>query len=317
MRNQRVLVTGGAGFIGSTLAEKLAEQNEVVILDDLSTGKIENIKELLKRENVRFIRGSITDLELLQENFKEIDYVFHQAALASVPGSIEDPFSSNNVNISGTLNVLAAARDNRVKKVVFASSCAVYGDPEVMPVAETAPLNPKSPYAVTKLACEYYCSVFSEIYSLPTASLRYFNVYGPRQNPDSEYAAVIPKFISKVINGKPPVIFGDGSQTRDFVSVKDVVKANILAAESEEVGVFNIGNGSSVTIAELAGMIVTLLGKNLKPLHEAPREGDIKDSVADISKARAIGYEPGYSLEDGLGETIEWLKKGVAALYPT
>lgn len=314
MKNQRVLITGGAGFIGSNLARQLAPENEIVILDDLSTGRMENIKELLKNENVRFIRESITDLEQLQESFKDIDYVFHQAALASVPGSIKDPVASNNVNISGTLNVLAVARDNRVKKVVFASSCAIYGEPKVMPVAETAPPNPKSPYAVTKLACEYYCGVFSEIYGLPTASLRYFNVYGPRQNPDSEYAAVIPKFISKVISGKPPVIFGDGSQTRDFVSVKDVVKANILAAESEEIGVFNIGSGSSVTIAELAGMIVTLLGKNLRPLHEAPREGDIKDSVADITKARAIGYEPGYSLEDGLEETIEWLKKSVGAV---
>ncbi len=304
MKNQRVMVTGGAGFIGSHLAEELAKKNEVVILDDLSTGRMENIKELLKKENARFIRGSIIDMGLLQRSFKDIDYVFHQAALASVPGSIEDPVASNNVNINGTLNVLIAAKDNNVKKVVFASSCAVYGDPEIMPLAETAQLNPKSPYAVTKLACEYYCGMFSEVYDLPTVSLRYFNAYGPHQNPDSEYAAVIPKFINRVISGRPPVIYGDGLQTRDFVFVKDVVKANILAAESGESGVFNIGSGASVTVEELARMIITLLGKNLKPLHEAPREGDIRDSVADVSKAKAIGYEPMYSLKDGLSELI-------------
>lgn len=311
MKDQRVLVTGGAGFIGSNLAGELALENEVVIFDDLSTGKMENITELLKKGNVRFVRGSITDLELLQGSFKDIDYVFHQAAFASVPGSIEDPVASNNVNINGTLNVLIAARDNNVKKVIFASSCAVYGDPEVMPVAETTQLNPKSPYAVTKLACECYCNVFSEIYDLPTVSLRYFNVYGPRQNPGSEYAAVIPKFINRVMDGRPPVIYGDGLQTRDFVFVRDVVKANILAAESGESGVFNVGSGASITVAELAGTIIDMLGKDLKPLHEAPRDGDIRDSVADISKAKAIGYEAGYSLEEGLRETVSWFNKGV------
>lgn len=308
MKHQRVLVTGGAGFIGSNLAGELALENEVVILDDLSTGRVENIKELLKRENFRFVRGSITDLELLQGSFKDIDYVFHQAAFVSVPKSIDDPAACNNININGTLNVLTAARDNNVKKVIFASSCAVYGDPEVMPVAETAQINPKSPYAVTKLACEYYCGVFTEVYDLPTVSLRYFNVYGPRQNPESEYAAVIPKFINRLMNGKPPVIYGDGLQTRDFVFVKDVVRANILAAEREESGVFNVGSGASITVAELAGTIIDLLGKDMKPLHEAPREGDIRDSVADISKAKSIGYEAGYSLEEGLGVTVGWFK---------
>jgi len=308
MKDQRVLVTGGAGFIGSNLAEELALENEVVILDDLSTGRMENIKELLIRENFRFVRGSITDLELLQGSFKDIDYVFHQAALVSVPKSIDDPVANNNININGTLNVLTAARDNNVKKVIFASSCAVYGDPEVMPVAETAQINPKSPYAVTKLACEYYCGVFTEVYDLPTVSLRYFNVYGPRQNPESDYAAVIPKFINRLMNGKPPVIYGDGLQTRDFVFVKDVVRANILAAEKGESGVFNVGSGASITVAELAGTIIDLLRKDMKPLHEVPREGDIRDSVADISKAKSIGYEAGYSLEEGLRVTVGWFK---------
>jgi UDP-glucose 4-epimerase len=311
MKNKKVLVTGGTGFIGSNLAGELALMNEVVILDDLSTGRMENITKLLKKDNVRFVRGSVTDLELLQGSFKDIDYVFHQAALASVPGSIGDPIASNNININGTLNVLIASRDNNVKKVVFASSCAVYGDPEITPVAENAQLNPKSPYAVTKLACEYYCGVFREVYDLPTVSLRYFNVYGPRQNPESEYAAVIPKFIIRMMNGRPPIIYGDGLQTRDFVFVKDVVRANILAAESQESGVFNIGSGVSITVAELAGTIIDMLGKDIEPAHEAPREGDIRDSLANVSKAKAIGYKAGYSLEKGLREMVRWFNNGV------
>ncbi len=315
MKNQRVLVTGGAGFIGSNLAEELAEQNEVVILDDLSTGRIENIKDLIKKDNVSFIQGSITDLDLLQKSFKDTDYVFHQAALPSVPESIKDPVSCNNININGTLNVLIAARDNHIKKVVYASSCAVYGDAAITPIFETAMLNPKSPYAVAKLAGEYYCAVFNEVYNLPTVSLRYFNVYGQRQNPDSEYAAVIPKFISNVLDGKPPVIYGDGLQTRDFVSVKDVVRANMLAAESGETGVFNIGGGTSITISELARMIIHLLGKNVEPRHEELREGDIRHSLADISKANSFGYEPAYSLEKGLKETIRWFHQGMSEKF--
>lgn len=304
MKNQRVLVTGGAGFIGSNLAEELTGENEVVILDDLSTGRMENIKELIKNDNVEFIRGSITNLNLLQRVLADIDYVFHLAAKPSVPESIKDPISNNNVNINGTLNILTAARDNNIEKLVYASSCAVYGDIEIVPIAETAALEPKSPYAVSKLTGEYYCSVFNQIYNLPTVSLRYFNVYGPRQNPNSEYAAVVSKFINNVLNGRPPVIYGDGLQTRDFVYVKDVVRANILAAEENETGVFNIGTGANTTIIELARTIVTLLGKDLEPLHEMPRAGDIKHSSADISKANSFGYEPTYSLEEGLRETI-------------
>jgi UDP-glucose 4-epimerase len=308
MKNQRVLVTGGAGFIGSNLAEELTRENEVIILDDLSTGRMENIKELIKKDNFEFIHGSITDLNLLRKISAEIDYVFHQAALPSVPGSIKDPISNNNVNINGTLNLLIAARDNHIKKVIYASSCAVYGDPDVTPITETAKLNPKSPYAVAKIAGEYYCGVFSELYNLPTVSLRYFNVYGPRQNSKSEYAAVIPKFISSVLADRPPVIYGDGLQTRDFVFVKDVVRANMLAAESRKTGVFNIGCGGSITIVELVSTIIHLLGKSIKPLHEEPREGDIRHSSADISKADSFGYEPAYSLKDGLRETIRWFE---------
>lgn len=304
MKDQKVLVTGGAGFIGSHLAGELAKENEVIIIDDLSTGTLENIRELIKKENVNFIKGSITDCDILKENFKDIDFVFHLAALASVPESIKDPMACNSVNINGTLNVLMASRDNRVKKVIYTSSCAVYGDPEVMPVSETSPLNPKSPYAVAKLTGEYYCNVFRDIFNLPVISLRYFNVYGPRQNPMSEYAAVVPKFISNVMKDKPPIIYGDGLQTRDFVFVKDVVRANILAALSEESGSFNIGSGISTSIAGLAETIIRVFGKDIEPVHREQRTGEIRNSLADISKACALGYAPEYSLEEGLRETV-------------
>lgn len=305
MRNKKILITGGAGFIGSNLAEELAEKNEVVIMDDLSTGRIENIKPL-EKDNVTFIKGSITDLDLLRQSFRDIEYVFHLAAIPGVPASIKDPVTSNDVNINGTLNVLVAARDSGVKKVVYASSCAVYGDAAVPPIAETAPPAPKSPYAVTKLAGEYYCGVFNEAYSLPAVSLRYFNVYGQRQDPNSEYAAVIPRFIAKALADEPPVIYGDGFQTRDFVFVKDVVKANILAAKSNETGIFNIGSGEAVTINELAGAIISLTGRNLEPVHSEERTGDIKHSQSSIEKARRIHYKPEYSLKEGLNETIDW-----------
>jgi len=308
MKNKRVLVTGGAGFIGSNLSQELAQENEVVILDDLSTGRMENIKPILKEKNVSFIKGSITDIDTLKGSTRDVDYVFHLAALASVPQSIENPIAANDVNLNGTLNVLAAARDNRVKKVIFSSSCAVYGDNELVPVAETTQPRPKSPYAVTKLTAEYYCSIFSDVYDLPAVSLRYFNVYGPHQNPGSEYAAVIPKFIHLVMNGRPPVIYGDGLQTRDFVYVRDVTRANILAAESRETGVFNIGSGATVTVAGLARTIIDLTGRDITPVHEPQREGDIRHSSSDITKARVIGYKPRYGLEDGLRETMEWFK---------
>lgn len=315
MKNQRVMITGGAGFIGSNLAEELSVDNEVIILDDLSTGRMENINEILKKKNVTFIGGSIMDLELLQKSFMDIDYVFHQAGMVSVPESIKDPILNNRVNINGTLNVLIASRDNHIKKVVCASSCAVYGDTAIMPIVETAELNPKSPYAVAKLTVEYYCGIFNDIYNLPTVSLRYFNVYGQRQNPDSEYAAVIPKFINRVINGMPPIIYGDGLQTRDFVFVKDVVVANIMAAESWT-GAFNIGSGVDITIEELAELIIKVirtnisLDKNLQHLHEEPREGEIKHSLSDIEMARYFGYKPIYSLEEGLRHTITYIIKG-------
>lgn len=303
---KRTIVTGGAGFIGSHLAEELAGRGyEVVILDDLSTGRMGNIEQLLKRDNVRFVSGSVTNLSLLQGLFQNVDYVFHQAAIPSVPRSIKNPQASHEANITGTLNVLLAARDCNVKKVVYASSSSVYGDTPTLPKREDMPPNPQSPYAATKLAGEYYCYAFHQVYSLPTVCLRYFNVYGSRQDPNSQYAAVIPNFISRVSGGSPPLIFGDGEQTRDFTFVSDVVAANIWATENDDAtGVFNIGRGASMTINQLAQLVVKLIGKNVEPSYEAPRPGDVRHSLADVSRAKMLGYAAKYGLEEGLEETI-------------
>ena len=305
---KKVIVTGGAGFIGSHLTELLLSRGyHVIIIDDLSTGRKENIADLIKKDNVRFIQGSILDLHLLQESFHGLDFVFHQAALPSVPRSVADPLSTNKVNITGTLHVLLAARDNNVKKVIYASSSSVYGDTPTLPKREDMVSNPQSPYALTKLVGEYYCRVFHQIYNLPTICLRYFNVYGPRQDSDSQYAAVIPIFIARLSQNKPPIIYGDGGQTRDFTFVKDVIQANIIGAESDACGIFNIGRGENSTLNDLAKTITDLMGKDLQSEYQPPRVGDVRDSLADISKARAIGYEPQYSLDEGLRETIKRL----------
>ena len=300
----KAVVTGGAGFIGSNLAEELAkeQENEVVVVDNLSTGRRENLQNLKNLKKCLFVEGSVTDLDLVRGVFKGCDFVFHQAAIPSVPRSVKDPLTTNNANTNGTLNVLVAARDCGVKKVVFASSSSVYGDTPELPKREEMTPNPLSPYAVTKLVGEYYCKVFEEVYGLKTVSLRYFNVYGPRQDPHSDYAAVVPKFVKSVSENKPPVIFGDGEQTRDFTFVKDVVRANLLAAKSGATGVFNIASGRRVSINELAEKIIKIQGKELEPVHSEPREGDVKHSLGDISRAqRGFGFEPRYSLEEGLG----------------
>ncbi len=311
MINKRILVTGGAGFIGSNLARSLSHaQNQVVVLDDLSTGRKENIDDLIQQDTIEFIQGSITDLPLLQDSFRSIDYVFHEAALPSVPRSIKDPLTTNDININGTLNVLIAAKDNKVKKVIYASSSSVYGDTPTLPKLESMTPNPLSPYAVTKLTAEYYCQVFTTVFHLPTVSLRYFNVYGPRQDPSSEYAAVIPKFITSVMNDQSPIIYGDGEQTRDFTYIDDVIQANILAAESNATGVFNAAGGRRITINELASTVMNLCGKTLKIKYQPSRPGDIKHSLADSSKAHdAFGFTLKYDIEKGLKETIEWYRK--------
>ena len=306
MKVKRVIITGGAGFIGSNIAEELFADNEVIIIDDLSSGRIQNIQHLTKRSNVSFIQGSITDLSLLQKAFAGADYIFHQAALASVPLSIDDPLRTNEVNIIGTLNVLVTARDSHVKKVVFASSCAIYGDTPTLPAREETPLHPLSPYAVTKATGEQYCSVFRHVYGLRTVCLRYFNVYGPRQDPKSEYAAVVPKLITAALAGRPLTIFGDGKQTRDFVFVKDVVQANIAAADSAAEGIYNLGTGVETTVQELAETVTVLTGRSPEIIHEPARPGEVKRSRSDIVRAKDFGYRPRYDLTNGLKETIDW-----------
>lgn len=302
---RKVVVTGGAGFIGSHLAEELVKQGYfVIILDDSTTGKIENVELLLKNNNVEFIQGSIVDLPLLQQLFQGVEYVFHEAAIPSVPNSINNPLASHETNMTGTLNVLIAARDNNIRKVVYASSCAVYGDTFTGRQREDLSPAPQSPYAVSKLAGEYYCRVFHKIYRLQSACLRYFNVYGPRQDPDSQYAAVIPAFIKSVIAGKPPVIFGDGYQARDFTFVEDAVQASILVAESDATGVFNIGSGTGTTINCLSKLIIRLVGSGVESVHREPRPADIRYSLADISKVKTLGYEPKYDLEQGLKKLL-------------
>lgn len=302
---RKAVVTGGAGFIGSHLAEELLKRRyKVIILDDLSTGRRENIEPIIANSDVQFIEGSVTDLPLLNKLFQNVSYVFHLAAIPSVPRSIESPLASHNVNITGTLDVLLVAKDNKVKKVIYASSSAVYGDTPTLSKREDMPPNPQSPYAVTKLAGEYYCHVFHQVYGLSTICLRYFNVYGLRQDPNSQYSAVIPRFIQRVLDNKPPVIFGDGEQTRDFTFVKDAVGATILAAESDATGIFNIGTGERISINKLAALIINLIGNSVEPIHEELRFGDIRHSLADISKAKQFGCNPKYDLEEGLRETI-------------
>jgi nucleoside-diphosphate-sugar epimerase len=302
----KVVVTGGAGFIGSNLAEELSNRYEVTVLDDLSTGRESNLSGL----DVEFVRGSILDTELLARTFRDVRFVFHEGALPSVQRSVEDPALSNRVNVNGTLNVLLAARDAGVRKVLFASSSSVYGDTPVLPKVETMTPNPMSPYAITKLTDEYYCRVFTALYDLPTVALRYFNVFGPKQDPTSQYAAVIPNFITRILAGEPPVIHGDGRQTRDFTFVRDVVRANILAAESDAVGVFNVACQKRIDLLELAGTIMDLVGTRVDPIHEPSRPGDVRDSLADIARAAdAFGYAPAYTLTDGLKETIQWFAR--------
>jgi nucleoside-diphosphate-sugar epimerase len=262
------------------------------------------MQELLKSDNVEFVQGSITNLSLLQKLLRGIRYVFHQAALARVPRSIEDPLTTNEINIKGTLNVLLAARGNKVRKVIYASSSSIYGDTPNLPQREDMLPNPLSPYALTKLAGEYYCSIFCQIYGLSTVCLRYFNVYGSRQDPHSQYATVIPAFIGRISHDLAPIIFGDGEQSRDFTFVQDVVRANILAAENDAEGIYNVGRGNNITINQLAETILNLMKKDLKPVHEKPRPGDPRHTLADNSKAKRFGYDPTWRLEDGLKKIV-------------
>jgi len=318
MRNKKIVVTGGAGFIGSNLVETLCTGNDVIVIDDLSTGDYANIKAVVESRGIVLEKCTVNDLGAMQNAFAGVDFVFHQAAIPSVMRSVKDPVSVNEAGIDGTLKVLVAARDCGVRKIVLASSSSVYGDTPVLPKQEAMPPNPLSPYAVTKLTCEHYARVFHELYGLKTVALRYFNVYGPHQDPKSDYAAVVPRFIIKNLAGERLLINGDGNQTRDFTFVRDVVNANVLAAESGATGVYNIASGRRISINDLADTIFALTGKNTGVEHLPPRPGDVRHSLADISQAHSdFGYIPNHALERGLAETLEWFRQNPAAGQPT
>lgn len=308
--NEACLVTGGAGFIGSALVRGLLkEEKHVRVIDNLSTGNLSNLEDILDR--IEFMERDIRDLDEVQEACKGINYVFHQAAIPSVPRSIENPIEFNQSNVDGTLNVLVAARDKGVKRVIYAGSSSVYGDAPALPKKEEMKPNPLSPYALTKLAGEYYCKVFSEVYGLETVTTRYFNVFGPRQNPESPYAAVIPKFIDAFLKGENPHVFGDGEQTRDFTFVDNVVYANLLCSRAERTRgeVINVATSSRISLNELIKILKEITGKKIDPVYSDPRKGDIRHSLADISKAeKMIGYRPLVDLREGLEKTVQWMK---------
>jgi dTDP-glucose 4,6-dehydratase len=312
----KVLVTGGAGFIGSHIVDKLLSEGlEVTVVDNLSAGQPENFDHNSGKENFRFVEGDIRDTALVKGLVKDVEAVFHEAALISVVSSVKDPLTTHDVNVTGTLNLLKICADSGVKRFVFASSASIYGEMETPLMREDMIPRPVSPYGVSKLAAENYAKLFYKIYGLETVCLRYFNVYGPRQK-HSQYSGVIPLFIERALSNEPPIIYGDGKQTRDFVYVQDVVGANLLALSGKNaVGqVLNIGTGKAISVNQLAKIILRLYGKeDLQPVHSDRRPGETKlGSCADTSKAKIdLGYEPKISLEEGLTRLCEWYKNHV------
>ena len=306
----RYLVTGGAGFIGSNTVDELVRRGHgVVVLDDLSSGKEENLAEV--RNKITFMKGSTTDIEAVQKAMHQADYVIHLAARTSVPRSVKDPLDTNRINVEGTLNVLVAARDNKVKRVVYAASSSAYGDTPTLPKSESMPPVPISPYGVSKYVGELYAHAFDRCYGLETISLRYFNIFGPRQDPDSPYSGVLSRFATAFLDEEPPVVFGDGEQTRDFTYIDNAVQANLLACEAPSVatGAFNVGTGQRISLNQTLDLLRRISSKNLEAKYDPPREGDIRDSLADISRAReALGYEPTVGFEEGLERTFEWYR---------
>jgi UDP-N-acetylglucosamine 4-epimerase len=304
-----ILVTGGAGFIGSHIAAALVQQGDRVrILDDLSTGYQRNVDAVGK---VELIVGSVTDREVVRRAVDGCDHVFHEAALASVPRSVKDPVASNEANVSGTLNLLVAARDAGVKRFIYAASSSAYGDSEQLPKVETMPTRPKSPYAVAKLAAEHYTCAFAAVYGMQTLAVRYFNVFGPRQDPKGAYAAVIPLFIDALLDGRAPVIDGDGEQSRDFTYVANVVQANLKALSVPRLSgeVVNVALGGRITLNQLYAMIARILGSSLQPQHGPARVGDVRHSQADIGLARRLlGYEVTVPVEQGMRATVDWYR---------
>jgi len=307
------LVTGGAGFIGSHLVEGLlARGYKVRVLDNFATGRRENLADVLPR--IELLEGSVTNLTTARSAMRGVEVVFHQAALPSVPRSVKNPLESNEVNITGTLNILVAARDAGVKRVVYAASSSAYGDQPTLPKVETMPPDPLSPYAIAKLAGEMYARAFTQLYGLSTVSLRYFNVFGPRQDPTTQYAGVLAKFCTCAVEGKPYSVYGDGEQSRDFTYVANVVAANIRAAECAVEGapVINIACGERTTLNQIIAVLNELTGQNLPAQYGAPRAGDVRHSHADITRARTLlGYAPEIDLREGLRRTLEWYRKMV------
>jgi nucleoside-diphosphate-sugar epimerase len=307
----KYLVTGAAGFIGSNIVEELVKQgHQVRAFDNLSTGKLDNLDHVMS--SIDFVLCDLADTASLAQAVDGVDYVIHQAALPSVPRSVQDPVASHEANATGTLNLLLAARDANVKRVVYASSSAVYGDSPTLPKHEAMPTDPLSPYAVNKLAGEHYCKVFTLVYGLPTVALRYFNVFGPRQDPTSQYAAVIPAFIASMLEGKQPTIYGDGQQSRDFTYVSNVVAANLLACERDEAigSAINVACGERISLLDLVAQINHQLHTNITPIHEPARPGDVKHSLADITKAeQKLGYKTLVPFSEGLSKTIEAMRK--------
>lgn len=306
----KYLVTGGAGFIGSNIvSELLSQDQQVVVLDNFATGKRENTLPLMKNKNLTMIEGDLRSFHIVRTAVKGVDYILHQGALPSVPRSINDPITSNDVNILGMLNILEAAKEFGVKRVVCASSSSIYGNSESLPKVESMPVNPLSPYALTKYAQERYCQIFSKIYGMETVALRYFNVFGPNQDPTSQYSAVIPKFIKLIMQDKEPMIYGDGSQSRDFTFVENNVWANIQACTAPKASgeVINIACGKRYTLIDLVDMINEILGKNIEPKFAPDRAGDVKHSLAGIDKAKELlGYEVRVDFKEGLRRTIEY-----------
>jgi nucleoside-diphosphate-sugar epimerase len=306
----RYLVTGGAGFIGSNTVDELVRRgHSVVVLDDLSSGKEDNLAET--RNKITFIKGTITDIEVVRKAMHEAEYVLHLAARTSVPRSVKDPIETNRINIDGTLNVLVAAKELKVKRVVFAASSSAYGETAALPKVETMQPEPISPYGVTKYAGELYGQTFGRCYGLENVALRYFNIFGPRQDPSSPYSGVLAKFCTAFLEETQPVVFGDGEQTRDFTYVENAVQANLLACEAPNVSgkVFNVGCGGRVSLNEVLRTLWEITGKKLEAKYEPPRDGDIRDSQADISQAREyLGYEPQVGFEEGLARTFAWYR---------
>lgn len=305
------LVTGAAGFIGSNIVRALLEKGESVrAIDDFSTGKRKNIASCMGK--IDFMEDTITDMDACRRAVQDMDFILHQAAIPSVPRSVNDPVRSNNANVTGTVNLLTAAKEKKIKRFVYAASSSAYGDVNVSPKVETLSPQPKSPYAVSKLSGEYYCRAFYECYGLETVALRYFNVFGPNQDPTSQYSAVIPKFITCILQDEPPPVNGDGTQSRDFTYVENNISANLLACEAKDAAgaMMNVACGGSVDLLELIRLINENLGKNIEPVFKPPRPGDVKHSLADIKKAKElIGYEPIVDFKTGLARTIKWCQE--------